>query len=112
MRNAIVVLLMLTAAQTAVAGQSLTAPRPTTRLGALRHAQRPDPYRKLFPTQSVTNVVESAVPKADTKPSVVCGMTIIPADPSLDPKMLFPRKADGVDYKLRVITPPTCNPAR
>lgn len=113
MVNAIVVMLILAAAPPAFAGQSSPAPRTSPRFGALRPAQSADPYRKLFEAQAaLKQAVESATPKADLKPSVVCGMTIIPADPSIDPKMLFPRKADGVDYKLRVITPTICNPSR
>jgi hypothetical protein len=39
-------------------------------------------------------------------------MTVIPADPKIDPKMLLEKKADGVDHKMRVLEPTICNPSR
>jgi hypothetical protein len=109
MVTAIVVLLMLAAAPPVFAGQPLPTPRPTARFGALRPAPSKDPYRQLFEAKALKKAVENAAPKADRQPSVVCGMTIVPADRSIDPKMLFPRKADGADYKIRVLTPPICH---
>jgi hypothetical protein len=41
------------------------------------------------------------------EPFVVCGMTIIPIDPAVDPKMIS-EVPDHVDYKIRRIPPPTC----
>ena len=95
----IVVAVVLAVAAPAIAGQ---------------HApNKSNPYRNLFKEQSaLQKAVQAAAPKADPKPTVVCGMTIVPADPSIDPKMLVPRKADGVDYTIRVITPAICNPSR
>ena len=67
------------------------------------------PQRNLFETQKTPRPsIETPV----ATPNIVCGMTIIPADPTIDPKMLRTPKADGVDYKLRTIDPPICNPAR
>jgi hypothetical protein len=40
-------------------------------------------------------------------PRVVCGMTIIPADPSIDPKMLI-EVPSAADYTIRRIPPPIC----
>ena len=55
-----------------------------------------------------------AGPAAETaaKPSVVCGMTLIPADPKLDPKMRIAPQDNGVKYAMRVDPPPVCAPQR
>jgi hypothetical protein len=87
------------------------------RLGALRSGG--DPYRQLFsaakfpkPGPAVATSPSQPTPPAVSKPRVVCGMTILPADPKADPKMVLEPKKDGVDYTIRAIDPPICNPAR
>lgn len=45
-----------------------------------------------------------------TTPKVVRGVTMIPADPNVDPTM--PRTSDGLDYTTRSIDPPPCNPSK
>ena len=53
--------------------------------------------------------------RTSQQPQVVCGMTILPADPSIDPKIFlqnrFPDvpRAD-VDHHIRRIPPPVCRP--
>jgi hypothetical protein len=42
------------------------------------------------------------------KPRVVCGLRIIPLDPSVDPKMRIPVPDTGVDFKIRRLNPPVC----
>jgi hypothetical protein len=44
------------------------------------------------------------------KPAIVCGMTIIPADPKIDPKMRVAPRADGTTYTLKVVPPTVCRP--
>ncbi len=39
-------------------------------------------------------------------------MTILPADPKIDASMLVEPRAGGIDYKIRAIEPPICNPVR
>jgi hypothetical protein len=51
-------------------------------------------------------------PSPAAQPKVVCGMTIVPVDPSIDARMIVPRASGGVDYTLRKIEPPICNPAK
>ena len=47
------------------------------------------------------------------KPKVVCGMTLIPADAAIDPKMLIaPKNNDPLKYTIRAVDPPICNPSR
>lgn len=88
---------------------ALAQTRPNAQANARFGALRVDggPYRSLF--QPITPATPAEPPAT---PKVVCGMTVIPADPKVDPKMRLEKKADGVDYKLRVIEPPICTPAR
>ena len=39
---------------------------------------------------------------------IVCGMVVIEADPSIDPKILVPPPADSGTAKIRRIVPPAC----
>ena len=105
--------IVLLAASPAFADQSTPTPRSSARFGALRPSQ--DPYKQLFEPQKNLFAPRRAMQPsiaAAGKPKVVCGMTIIPADPKTDPKMAIARKSDGIDYTLRTIDPPFCNPAR
>jgi hypothetical protein len=47
---------------------------------------------------------------ANQKPGrkVVCGMVVIEADSSIDPKILVPPRADSDTSKIRRIVPPPC----
>ena len=42
------------------------------------------------------------------KPSVVCGMTVMPADPKIDPKMAVKPQDTRTKYTLKVIEPTIC----
>ena len=99
------------------AEQPRADPQLRARFGALRNGG--GPYQALFkaselpkPTPGVATSASKPPASDSSKPRVVCGMTIIPADPRADPKMLIEPKGDGVDYKIRAIDPPICNPAR
>ena len=112
MLKAVVVALGLMAAHLAIAGQLPSGSSPTTRLGALR-PQAAQPHQSVFKATSLLPPV--ATPSAATdpsKPTVVCGMTLIPANPKLDPKMLGTPKADGTRYTIRPVPPPICSTAR
>jgi hypothetical protein len=50
-------------------------------------------------------------PNAAAAPKVVCGMTVVPADPKVDPKMRVAPKDDGVKYVLKVVPPAVCSPS-
>ena len=108
MSKPIALMLMLTVAVPALANQAEVTPRASRVFGALR--PQSDPYRKLFEPQK--NNIEKPIDTPVSKPKVVCGMTIVPADPKNDLSMVLQPKADGVDYKIRAIDPPVCNPAR
>jgi hypothetical protein len=50
----------------------------------------------------------SAEQKSTAGPTVVCGMTLIPADPKIDPKMKVPVPEGGVARTMRVVPPSVC----
>jgi hypothetical protein len=77
---------------------------------------RTSPYARLFEpgdlkTAAVQQQVRQAVQQAQAqqRPRVVCGMTMIPADPKIDSKMIIevPRR-DDVRHTIRAIEPTTC----
>jgi hypothetical protein len=113
MRQAMIACLMLLAALPAYGQQSTPTPRSTERLGALRRVIPADPYRQLFSArQSLKDALVKAQ-EARSQATIVCGMLIIPADPSIDPKIAVPLdKAPGVEFKIRAFEPPVCNPAK
>jgi hypothetical protein len=105
---AVVVVVMLAVAQSAFA-QFPSSPRDATRLAALRPAQS-NPYGKLFAARSFEQPTRD--PRAPDQPKrrVVCGLTIVHGDPTIDPKFAVANRNDAVDYTLRIIDPPTCKP--
>ena len=50
----------------------------------------------------------SAEQTAAQKPTVVCGMTMVPGDPKVDPKMKVTLPDRGVSYSMRVVPPTVC----
>jgi hypothetical protein len=50
----------------------------------------------------------SAEQKSTPKPAVVCGMTLVPADPKVDPKMRVGPPDRGVAFTMRAIPPTVC----
>jgi hypothetical protein len=43
------------------------------------------------------------------KPSIVCGMmTLIPVEPSIDPKIRKPAREDSTRFVIQSVTPTTC----
>jgi len=66
--------------------------------------QKPDePFKFQLPHDSSTG-------KRDQKPSVICGMVVIPVTPDLDAKMVVAPKPDPkIDNKIRMIEPQICN---
>jgi hypothetical protein len=50
-----------------------------------------------------------AVP-GPAQPAVICGMTVVPADPKVDPKMRVAPRANGTTYAMTVAPPTVCTP--
>ena len=87
---------------------AVTAPRHAT-LVQLGSAQRSGPFAHLFvlPGDQALHATP-AQPVLLDKPRVVCGMTIIPVDPKIDPKMRVEQKNGNVWFTLRTVPPPMC----
>jgi hypothetical protein len=93
------------------AGQASVNPQATSRLGALRPAQKANPYAKLFDAREAPKqAVRSEAQKLEPKSKIVCGMTIIEADPYFDQRMkVTPPKDGNVRYTIRAVDPAVCN---
>ena len=103
-----IALTLLAATSPAGADQAAVTPQSTARLGALRAAQR-DPYARLFEVREAVKQVQQGAVKDAPKKDVVCGMTIIEADPYFDQKMkVTPPKDPNVRYTIRAVEPPIC----
>jgi hypothetical protein len=50
----------------------------------------------------------SADSVAASKPTVVCGMTLLPADPKVDAKMRVESPERGVAFTMRTVPPAVC----
>ena len=83
----------------------------------LAAAQDFKPSANLFeqkkPSQKPPKIDWNWRPPADknstAKPTVVCGMTLVPADPKVDARMMrVPAPDSGVTFTLRSVQPPIC----
>jgi hypothetical protein len=80
-------------------------------------AQDFKPSANLFeqkkPSQKPPKIDWNWRPPADknstAKPTVVCGLTLVPADPKVDARMMrVPAPDSGVTFTLRSVQPPIC----
>jgi hypothetical protein len=101
-------------AEELVGQESKTSPDAPASTGLLSKSAQ-DPYKGLFvgparrnPAPNASHIVQGS---GDRSPRVVCGMLIIPADPSLDPGMKI-QPPDAERYTLRVLKPPMCGSAQ
>jgi hypothetical protein len=54
-------------------------------------------------------VRQHSAPRPETsQPRVVCGMTLIPIDPNVDPKIYVEPRRGDTRYSIRAIPPPVC----
>jgi hypothetical protein len=65
------------------------------------------PPRFLFPTPNPT-LNQPANARLAAKPTVVCGMTLIPGDPNVDPAIRHEVPEDGPKYLIRSVDPKLC----
>jgi hypothetical protein len=69
-------------------------------------------YGRLFKTsdlRTATPVRQHSAPRPETsQPRVVCGMTLIPIDPNVDPKIYVEPRRGDMRYSIRAIPPPVC----
>jgi hypothetical protein len=80
--------------------------------GAQGFKWQPGPFDQKKPASKPPKVDwnwrPSAGPSAAPKPSVVCGMTVIPADPAIDPKIRVAPPDNGVKFAMKVVEPTVC----
>jgi hypothetical protein len=113
MRQGLILAVMLATAAPVQGDQATLAAPPSARFGTLRPAQTQDPYRQLFAAQQALKSALEQAKAATSKPTVVCGMLMVPADPKIDPKMaVTPPQNPNLEYKIRVFEPPVCRPSR
>jgi hypothetical protein len=95
-------------------GPRLQAPRPQAPAATAENplvSKGKNPFARLFTSRQ--RLPETAPdPRASTantgrQPRVVCGMVVVPVDPSADPKFVVREKA-GVEYKMPRIEPQIC----
>lgn len=79
--------------------------RPTAK--SSWNAGRKNPYSRLFKPPTSPTVVTPARPAAG-KPEVKCGMTLMPIDPTIGPRMVIPPQPSSTKFTIRAIDPPTC----
>ena len=107
-----VAVLFLAAARPVAADQAPAAPSDNATLGALRKAPEAKGYRKLFEVgESLPSAVAEASKNAAPAPrmKIVCGLTMIEADPFFDQKMKATLPKDPtVRYTIRAVEPSLC----
>lgn len=70
-------------------------------------SRRVSPPRFLFPTPTPRLNSPSGARSAST-PTIVCGLTLIPADPNVDPGIRQEVPKDGPKFLLRPVDPKVC----
>lgn len=74
--------------------------------------QGKNPFVSIFPDRRGRPAEErpaTAPPDPAMKPRVVCGTTIIPVSPAIDPRMVWtPKRDPNITHTMRVITPTIC----
>jgi hypothetical protein len=60
--------------------------------------------RSLFPTP----LSQAKAAQAGKKPTVVCGMTLIPGDPKVDPGIRHEVREGGPRFSIRSVDPKVC----
>ena len=76
-------------------------------------ANAQSPYEGAFREEIVQakRLLRQAMKKVDAAPKqrIVCGMTVIQADPTIDPKMVLRVPENGPDHKIVRVEPPACH---
>jgi hypothetical protein len=65
------------------------------------------PSSPLFPVDP--NAPPQALRQRGPLPRIVCGMVLVPGDPSIDPEMTHPVPSNGTRFTLKTIRPPMCS---
>jgi hypothetical protein len=93
--------------QTSTATQMPSTPRASS---ATPQEQSRKLYRKLFQQASPEErrALVEALLKRQNQARVLCGLTLLPADPSIDPSMSKPPSDPDVEAAVRRIEPTIC----
>lgn len=69
-----------------------------------------NPYSGLFrSSRPQSSLAPPPSPSGTTgKPEIKCGMTVIQADPSIDPRLAITPPSDGTRFTMRAIEPTIC----
>lgn len=70
-------------------------------------ADRANPYRRLF-EPTATPAADVGVLASAPKPTVKCGMTLIPVDPKIDPGIAKQQAHGSTRFTIRAVEPPIC----
>lgn len=75
-----------------------------------------DPFRNIAFGSLATRAKLTSTQERETsgrrsaRPRVVCGMTVVPVTPDIDPRMVVSPKPDSkVEYKIRKLSPGVCD---
>lgn len=99
------------------ASATLSAQSPSLQRSPRSQESRANPYGKLFepniPRSSgdPRSPVSSPPATEAGSPKVVCGMTLIPADPAIDPGIAVELPNTSMRFTIRAVEPPTCRSA-
>lgn len=64
------------------------------------------PSRPLFPVDP--KAPPKALRQGGPPARIVCGLLLVPGDPSIDPEIIRPVPSDGTRFTLKAIKPPLC----
>ncbi len=109
MRNALFISMALLAGAVPLsADQAGLNPSSAAQFGAQR-PQASNPYSRLFEVRAALKRAQSEVAREAPRKTIVCGMTIIQADPFFDQKIkVTPPKDPTVRYTIRAVDPAMC----
>jgi hypothetical protein len=70
----------------------------------------PGPFQRLFvlPGDQALHTTPAQQLVLLDKPRVVCGMTVMPVEPRIDPKMRIEQKSEPVRFTIRTVPPSMC----
>jgi hypothetical protein len=94
-----------------VGGASISAQEAT-----VRQTKKPvwnlfeDPFKPALPTPlfMTPRLLQRGQQDARSTPKIVCGMTLIPADPNIDSAIRHAVPGNGPAYSIRAVNPPAC----
>jgi hypothetical protein len=92
-------------------GVSAPAKAPASQVSSPRGGQQTNPFASLFgakPTPGASTPAQQSQWSSAQKPAVVCGMTVLPADPTIDPRIRVTAFRSGIRFTIRSVRPPVC----